>query len=610
MSNRLFKVLRVVSIVAIAPVLLIAYAGCHSQGGGGPVPAGNFEFGGGVNAGGTPSEGTGTQGVTPGSTPGAAGVPTVNLKLVKLDGTEMDVLDFPFSPLVISIKAAFSEAMNKAEVEKATSLIDSKSNKVDGDIAWSADKLTMTFKPKSRLAARTKYSLQISNEALSEAGGAIEPVDKSFTTMTPGDVNGDGVPDFVVGATDANNQQGAAYVISGDAPNGKDIAVILGVTPKTKLGRTVAIVGDLNADGYADVAVGAPVETVNSKGGVGAVYVFSGKKLITGNTDASKADASVVGQGLTTYELFGSAVAGAGDINGDGFDDLIVGAPGFANNTGKTYLFSGENLLAGNSNKVGADTIAKTMISGAAKDQFGESLASAGDIDGDKVLDIIIGEPGMQNVATGKAYLFSGSVLMKGNLQTSDALIAITGEANSNFGSAVAGIGDYDGVGIDYVAVGAPFNQIAGKTRGSVYVFKGGPAFKNTMLADGTKFDGQIDDQHFGYSVAGVGDFGGDGKTDLLIGAPDGNNGTGNIYVYMGGGGPPQANGGSAVKELFGFSVSGIGDVNSDGKVDYLVGSPGANAVYLYGGAAPVKYTGMVQTDKFGISVSGAGSMK
>ncbi|MFA4873747.1 MAG: FG-GAP-like repeat-containing protein [bacterium] len=598
MFKRISARLSAVCLAAILLLVSVVFVGCHSKGGDGSVPADLN-----INFGGSTSGVSGAAGSS-GAVEANAAVPTVGLKLLYLNNTEADVQDDPHSPLVLSIKATFSDDMNAQAVEKAFSLLDPKSNKVTGAITW-ADKKTMVFKPEKKLVPKTKYALQISKDALSDTGGAIEPVDKSFTTMTLGDVNGDGVPDFVVGAPGVDNSKGAAYVYSGNTlSGGKIMATIKGSQANAKLGQSVAIVGDLDADGYADVVVGAPQEKYQNPG-VGAIYGFSGKNLM-GDVDTSKADAGIIGQWAVGHVTFGAALAGAGDLDNDGYDDIIVGSPSYSSNIGRVYIFNGKDFLKiGPNVGIMADTVAKAIILGEANSYFGSSVAAAGDVDDDKVPDIIVGAPGKPNTIAGKAYVFSSKILKDANLKTTDALVAITGVMNSSFGLSVAGGGDTDGDGVDDIVVGAPDET---NETGAAYEFQGKKLSSTTVLTDGTKHSGSQQDGDFGHAVAIVGDVDGDGKADLIVGAPYVVP-NGNIDVYKAGG--TMTNQGAVASGHFGFSISGIGDIDGDGKADFVVGARAENkkgAVYVYSSKSGnnAKHTGLADNDSFGTSVSGA----
>jgi hypothetical protein len=204
--------------------------------------------------------------------------------------------------------------------------------------------------------------------------------------------------------------------------------------------------GDVNADGYSDLAVGAP----GHNGNTGKVYVFHGSA--TGL--AASADWSKTGEASTNY--FGT-VAPAGDVNGDGYSDLAVGALGFSVTTGKAYLFLGS---AGGLS-VNADW---SQVGEGASDTYGH-VASAGDFDGDGYGDLAVGAQGFDNYR-GKVYLYRGS---PGGLNLT-ADLTLLGEMEESSFSFTASAGDVNGDGFPDLAVGAPW---FGGYTGKVYLYHG-----------------------------------------------------------------------------------------------------------------------------------------
>lgn len=568
------------ALAIIVACAFIFSAGCHSRVTDTPVPGNGFGLSGGDTS------GTNINGGTPSAT-----MVKVESKIVRLDGTEMEFLDWPYTPLVISIKTTFSEAMNKDAVKNATTLTDAKGNKVAGIFEWADDK-TMTFTPqtkapyRAKLLPKTKYAFKITADAVSVTDNAVEPIDKSFTTMTLGDVNGDGVPDFVVGSL------GAAYIYSGDAPTGKDPIATIKAFPSVFSGTRVAIAGDVDGDGYSDVIVGAQEEKINGATLAGAIYFFSGKKL-SGTLSASKADAII--EGKLQSEEFGGTIVGAGDINGDGLDDIIVGT-----SVNNVFIFSGDTLGKMGSTRKSADTVNMAILNGEnVTDYFGRSISSIGDVNGDGLADIIIGADWAGNGA-GKIYIFSGAEL-KGTVPWQKAIATLSGAAKSGLGFSVAGVGDVDGDGIGDFLVGLPFAD-----PNVVYLFSGERIGPNLKITDGKPLQ-PIIDANFGYSLSGIGDINNDGKADFLVGVPT----KGRVYLFTGLPIPAKID---LNEPGFGRFVSGIGDVNNDGKPEFVVGSPlqdkrdGAAYVYSISDIDnPVIHKGTSGAGKwFGISVSGA----
>ncbi len=303
-------------------------------------------------------------------------------------------------------------------------------------------------------------------------------------------------------------------------------------------------------------------------------------------------------------DQFGQAVSGAGDVNGDGFDDLIVGAPFDDNNgdgSGSARVFSGAT-----------GAILYTRNGGSVADQFGSSVSGAGDVNGDGFDDLIVGASGDENNGfnSGSARVFSGA--------TGAILYTRNGDsAGDEFGASVSGAGDVNGDGFDDLIVGAPFDANNGFTSGSARVFSGA---NGAILYT---FNGDSAGDNLGYAVSGAGDVNGDGFDDLIVGAyQDDNNGSasGSARVFSGATGAILYTfNGDAADDLFGYSVSGAGDVNGDGFDDLVAGAPfdddngdaSGSARVFSGKDGAILYTfnGDAAGDQLGWSVSGAGDI-
>jgi hypothetical protein len=322
--------------------------------------------------------------------------------------------------------------------------------------------------------------------------------------------------------------------------------------------------------------------------------------------------------GEAANDQFGRSVSGAGDVNGDGYADVIVGAWGNdagGSASGRAYVYFGGPL---------ADAVADLTLTGeAASDQFGFSVSGAGDVNGDGYADVIVGAHSNNagGNASGRAYVYFG-----GPLADAVADLTLTGEAAFNqFGRSVSGAGDVNGDGYADVIVGAWVNDAGGSSAGRAYVYFGGPLAD--ALADLTLTGAAAGDQ-FGISVSGAGDVNGDGYADVIVGAylnDSGGSDAGRAYVYFGG---PLADAvadltltGAAAVDEFGVSVSGAGDVNGDGYADVVVGAWGNDAgggsagrAYVYfGGTLPNSTADLIFAgaagDQLGISVSDAGDL-
>ena len=388
-----------------------------------------------------------------------------------------------------------------------------------------------------------------------------------------GDLDADGLPDLIVGAPFNGDFIGRVYLYS-NANTGTGLASwgTVGEAASDFMGIASAYVGDFNGDGYEDLAVGA---FANDTGGndAGAAYVFFG-----GPGADNVPDLTLVGQAAD--DRFGRAISGVGDLNGDGYDDLAVGAylnDASGDAAGAAYVFFGA---------AAPDSIPDlTLIGEAAGDYFGVSVSGTGDLNGDGYDDLAVGAylNDASGDAAGAAYVFFGAA-------APDSIpdLTLIGEAAGDyFGVSVSGTGDLNGDGYDDLAVGAYLNDASGDAAGAAYVFFG--AATPDSIPDLTLV-GQAANDNFGYSVAGAGDLNGDGYDDLAVGAYNNDAGTGAAYVFYGGPAVDAAvdltTRGTEYPEYFGYSVALDGDFDGDGRDDLAVGAPFNSTTGTYAGAA------------------------
>lgn len=396
-----------------------------------------------------------------------------------------------------------------------------------------------------------------------------------------GDVNGDGVPDVIVGAyqEDPDNSlaaAGRAYIMSG--ADGSLIHPLITPNPDFAgwFGFSVAGVGgDVNADSVPDVLVGAPLEVIGPD--MGTAYLMSGADGSVIHT--LLAPASPAG-GINNE--FGTSVAGiGGDVNGDGVPDVIVGSRhhptdsvGIPNAAGRAYIMSGAD-----------GSILHTLFSPNSEDAgffgYASVAGTGGDLNGDGVPDVIVGayleDPDANLTDAGRAYVMSGA---DGSLI--HTLTSPNPVQNGRFGSAVAAIGgDINEDGIPDLMVSAIHETLAGSPNraGLTYLMSGADgSVLHTLSSPNERIDGR-----FGGSVAGLGDdLDADGVMDVIVGAwrewgDDGTNNSGRVYVISGADGSvlqslvspnPQFDG------QFGISVGALGgDAHGDGLPDIVVGA-------------------------------------
>ena len=501
-----------------------------------------------------------------------------------------------------------------------------------------------------------------------------------------GDVNGDGINDLIVGAylSDVGGvDSGQAYVIYGKTGairgtldltglSANDGFAIQGDAAGDWVGRSVSSAGDLNGDGLADVIVGAPGA---DGGGVdaGAAYVIYGKAgFARGTVDLTALSASdgFIIQGDTAGDLAGPAVSTAGDVNGDGIDDLIVGAQfgdDGGTDAGEAYVILGGSV-SGFGEVVDLTGLAKPfgfVIQGdAAGDHVGYSVSSAGDVNGDGIDDLIVGarygddggiDAGEAYVIYGKAGFTRGIIDLTG-LAASDGFIIQGDAAGAGAGWSVSAAGDVNGDGTADLIVGVPGGDGGGQDSGQAYVIYGQSGSSRGLVdlaglnsSDGFIIIGDSFDDRAGWSVSSAGDVNGDGIDDVIFGAKygdDGESDAGEAYVIYGvTGGPSGYVDLTSLSPLVGFiiqgdsrfdqagySVSSAGDVNGDGFDDLIVGARfndfgglDAGAAYVVYGMAgharsTVDLTGLATSDGFiiqgdasydwaGQSVSSAGDV-
>ncbi|HMS66333.1 MAG TPA: hypothetical protein PKD83_13905, partial [Ignavibacteria bacterium] len=253
---------------------------------------------------------------------------------------------------------------------------------------------------------------------------------------------------------------------------------------------------------------------------------------------------------------FGSSVSEAGDVNGDGYADFLVGAFGYSTNTGRAYLFYGSSVIDTNKDY--------TLIGSAANDDFGNSVSSAGDVNGDGYSDILIGSPGFNSDA-GAAFLYFGSSTF--NTNSDVTFNGVT--AGDKFGYCVSQAGDVNCDGYSDLICGAPF-YLTGT--GRTYVYYGGIITNNNVDVTLT---GESEASYFGYSLANAGDANNDGYDDVVIGAYNYDDFDGKIYFYNGGvtmNNVADVTVAGDAESYFGLSVAPAGDMNKDGFDDVIVG--------------------------------------
>ncbi len=441
-----------------------------------------------------------------------------------------------------------------------------------------------------------------------------------------GDVNGDGFADFIIGAPYASLNgvySGSSYVVFGHA-SGFDATLALssldgssgfrldGASAQDVSGDSVSSAGDVNGDGFSDLIVGAPHADPNGAYS-GSSYVVFGH---ASGFDATLALSSLDGSngfrldGVSVLDFSGTTVSSAGDVNGDGFADIIIAAS-YADpngeNSGSSYVVfghaSGFDATLALSGLDGSNGFRLDGVN--AYDYSGYKVSSAGDVNGDGFSDLIVGAPyadpngensGSSYVVFGHASGFDATFALS-SLDGSNGFRMDGIHAYDHIGTSVSSAGDVNGDGFADVIIGAHHAYPNGFYSGASYVVfgkaSGFDAIADVSVLDGSngfRIDGVAANDYSGYSVASAGDVNGDGFADLIVSAPgsDPNGGlSGASYVVFGKAsgfgatvelsGLDGTNGfridGVAVGDFSGFSVSSAGDVNDDGFADLMIGA-------------------------------------
>ena len=278
-----------------------------------------------------------------------------------------------------------------------------------------------------------------------------------------------------------------------------------------QFGISVASAGDINADGYSDIIIGANIYD-NGELNEGAAFIYNGSSSGIDTANVTMLESN------HTISYFGYSVACAGDVNGDGYSDLIVGAYTYENGEG------GEGLaFIYHGSSAGISSTASTILeSNQDFAYFGVSVASAGDINGDGYSDVIVGSFNYDNGETdeGAAFIYNGSA--SGINSTATAQL----ESNQNmafFGMSVASAGDVNGDGYSDVIVGAYSYDNGESNEGAVFVYHGAAEGIGTIAS--VQIESNKGSTHLGNSVAGAGDVNGDGYSDIIVAASNYDNG-------------------------------------------------------------------------------------
>ena len=349
----------------------------------------------------------------------------------------------------------------------------------------------------------------------------------SHHVASGGDVNGDGYDEILIGNGSTWSFDGRAWLFLG-GPGGPGATSDWDATaqqPAEQFGDAVAFVGDLTGDGYDEVAVGAPRFDQPPFGNVGQLYIYEGSAI------GIPWDAApfTVTEGSINSGYFGSVITSGGDITGDGNPDTVVAGPNAYTSAGRVWVFDEipafSSLYAADFFACGADA------------WCGASLDAAGDVDGDGFGDLLVGAPHTEvsMYRQGALHLYLGGPFGVG---TTPAWTAIGSTVNARMGFSVAGSLDLNGDAYPDLVVGARGYDFAPLAAGEVHVFLGGPGGPQATAAI-TLSPPTEPYSYYGAAVA-AGDFDGDGLADFAVGAPrfDGTGSNqGCVHVYSSGAG-------------------------------------------------------------------------
>ena len=457
-----------------------------------------------------------------------------------------------------------------------------------------------------------------------------------YSVSGAGDVNGDGFDDVVVGAYSSSysgSYMGTSFVVLGKAAgfaasmnlsdlDGTNGFRLDGIGAHDFSGSSVSRAGDVNSDGFDDVVIGAGRSTLIGDTSGSGYVVFGRASEFDASMNLSELNGSNGFRldGDNAHEHFGFSVSNVGDVNGDGFGDVIIGVPGTGAGGSSYVVFGRASGFDASMNLTSLDGRNGFRLDGGGLGaDSGWSVSAAGDVNGDGFADVLIGAPGADlngKVNSGSSYVVFGqasgfSAVM--NLSSLNGVngFRLDGEHAGDFsGTSVSSAGDINGDGFDDVIIGSPNAELSGIRPGSSYVVFGKAAGFDASMSlsnldghNGFRLQGTADLEHVGGSVSDAGDVNGDGYDDLIISAPQ--NGTsvyGLFYMVLGrasGFGTVvdlsnsgidnviQINGGFRANYL-GWSVSGAGDVNGDGFDDVIVGTPEHNENGRYSGSSYV----------------------
>ncbi|MCA9010383.1 MAG: FG-GAP repeat protein [Planctomycetaceae bacterium] len=464
-----------------------------------------------------------------------------------------------------------------------------------------------------------------------------------ISVSSAGDVNGDGFDDVIIGADNADagaSNSGESYVVfgrSGGFASALDLSSLdgnngfrlNGVDAADSSGVSVSSAGDVNGDGFDDLIVGADGTYAGANHSGQSYLVFGKSGGFASALDLSSLDGSngFRMNGVDAGDLSGGSVSSAGDVNGDGFDDLIIAADhGGANHNGESYVVLGKpNSFASSLDLSSLNGSNGFRINGLDPSaEPGVAVSAAGDVNGDGFGDLIIGayRGNAGGNLSGESYLVFGksggfaSLLEFSSLNGNNGFRLVGVDPGDRSGGCVSSAGDVNGDGFDDLIIAASHAYSGGIDGGESYVVFGksggfASSFDLSSLngSNGFRLNGIDTNDRSGRQARGAGDVNGDGFDDLIIGSPfvhAGPNYSGESYVVFGKSGSftstldlSSLNGSIGFKldgidayDYSGFFVNSAGDVNGDGFDDLIIGAFSGDADATDAGESYVVFGG------------------
>lgn len=525
-----------------------------------------------------------------------------SVKFIRPDGVKIDLGASPI-PLCSKVELTFSAAVTADKLSGAFSFTSHNAN-VAHAVDINDDGTVAILTPTSCFAPRTEYSLSFKTDPRWGIVGETQ----SFVSRTPGDYDGDGVPDFCVSAPEAGETvyefscfSGAD--VSGDLGPADAAATIRTENPQNELTTLIKMIGDINANGYEDIIIGSYGH--NDKRG--RAYIFDGS-VVASKQNISQGDALAVLSGPASNSEFGKSAAGVGDVDKDGYADIGIGSPRRNSSKGTVFLFSGKKLAEKGQSATLLD--AHILLQGRnTGDKFGSEIVGLGDVDHDGTVDFAIAaiqfldtsRPG--SIRPGAVYVYSGNGFLSQPPQT-QPLTTIIGRVDNNFfGMGLTPLGDLNHSG----HAGLMVTSYAPGIVGGLHIFLGETlAVGGTRLMDDAVFE-DTGDPMDNFAIASIAtDLNKDGSLEVLVSAASasdvpGVDGPGALELITT---EEVLSGSSLLQEVMrgapgsfdtlGYALGNVGDITGDGFSEIAVGAPGVGfdgvdtapgAVYILDGS-------------------------